>query len=172
VILEIKKWPDPILRQKTQTVLVFDSSLEELSKNMIDTMRAESAIGLAANQIGDERKIAVVQVPYVAGDKLETYHGETIVLVNPKIVESEGSVLSPEGCVSLLEVQDTVRRFKTVKVKYQTLTGEFQEIVASGLMARCLQHEIDHLNGKTLIEKASRIRKDMMIRRLRKTGNL
>ena len=172
MILEVRKWPDPILRQKTQTVLLFDESLKDLAKNMAETMKAVSAIGLAANQVGDTRKLAVIRVPYVAGDKLNDYHGKEIVLVNPTITESEGSILSTEGCVSLPDTYDTVRRFKSITVRYQNLSGQFEQIVAEGLMASCLQHEIDHLNGKTLIEKASRIRKDMMIRRLKKTGNL
>jgi peptide deformylase len=172
MILEVRKWPDPILRQKAETVLTFDKSLEDLASNIFDTLKATHAIGLAANQVGDARKLVVVCVPYVAGDNLSDYHGQKLVLVNPKIVESEGSVLSTEGCISLPEVQDTIRRFKTITVRYQDLSGQFKELAAEGLMAQCLQHEIDHLNGKTLIEKASRIRKDMMIRRLKKTGNL
>jgi peptide deformylase len=116
--------------------------------------------------------MAVVEVPYLPGDKVAEYLGKPIVLVNPAVVETDGSVLSVEGCLSLPDTQDTIRRSKTVKVRYQNLSGEHLEMDAEGLMALCLQHEIDHLNGKTLIEKASRIRKDMMIRRLKKTGNL
>lgn len=172
MILEIRKWPDPILRQKTVAVSVFDESLENLARDMIETMRSVSAIGLAANQVGYESRVVVVEVPYIPGDKLEDYLGKPIVLVNPRIIESEGSVLSVEGCVSLPDAQDTVRRFRTIKISYQNLSGETMEMDAEGLMAMCLQHEIDHLDGKTLIEKASRVRKDIIMRRLRKTGNL
>lgn len=172
MILEIRKWPDPILRQKTVAVSVFDESLEYLARDMIETMRSVSAIGLAANQVGYEYRVVVVEVPYIPGDKLEDYLGKPIVLVNPRIVESEGSILSVEGCVSLPDTQDTTRRFKKVKVEYQNLSGDTIEMSAEGLMAMCIQHEIDHLDGKTLIEKASRVRKDIILRRLRKTGNL
>lgn len=172
MILEIRKWPDPILRQKTVAVSVFDESLEELARNMIETMRHASGIGLAANQVGDERRVAVVEVPYIQGDKLNDYHGKPIVLVNPRIVESSGSTLSVEGCLSIPEAQDTIRRHQTIKVEYENLSGETKVMEAENLMAFCLQHEIDHLDGKTLMEKASRIRRDMMIRRLKKTGNL
>lgn len=170
--LEIRQWPDPVLRQKTVAVSVFDSELEELARNMIETMRDASGIGLSANQVGDGRRLAVVEVPYIPGDKVEEYLGKPIVLVNPQLIESEGSTLSVEGCLSIPDAHDTLRRFKTVKVRYQNLSGETVEMEAEGLMAICLQHEIDHLDGKTLIEKASRLRKDMLIRRLKKTGNL
>jgi peptide deformylase len=170
--LEIIKWPDPILRQKTETVTAFDQDLEDLSRNMIDTMRAASGIGLAANQVGDLRRIAVVEVPRVQGEALSPYHGIPIVLVNPRIIESTQSTLSNEGCLSLPDTYDTVRRHKSVVVEYQNLSGEVKTIEAEGLMSMCLQHEIDHLDGKTLMEKASRVKKDMMLRRLKKTGNL
>lgn len=170
--LEIRQWPDPVLRQKTVAVSVFDAELEELARNMIETMRDASGIGLSANQVGDSRRLAVVEVPYIPGDKIQEYLGKPIVLVNPYIIESEGSTLSVEGCLSIPDAQDTVRRFRAIKLRYQNLSGETIEMEAEGLMALCLQHEVDHLDGKTLIERASRLRKDIMIRRLKKTGNL
>ena len=172
MLLEIRKWPDPALRQKTEEVKIFDEELEALSRNMIETMRAASGIGLAANQIGDLRRVAVVEVPFIAGDKLNPYHGVPIVLVNPRIVESYFSVLSNEGCLSLPDTYDTVRRHKAILVEYRNLSGEIKTMEAENLMAMCLQHEIDHLDGKTLMERASRIKKDIMVRRLKKTGNL
>ena len=172
MLLEIRKWPDPALRQKTEEVKIFDEELEALSRNMIETMRAASGIGLAANQIGDLRRVAVVEVPFIAGDKLNPYHGVPIVLVNPRIVESSSSVLSNEGCLSLPDTYDTVRRHKAILVEYRNLSGEIKTMEAENLMAMCLQHEIDHLDGKTLMERASRIKKDIMVRRLKKTGNL
>jgi peptide deformylase len=172
MILEIRKWPDPVLSRRCKIVSEFDLPLEMLARDMIETMRSVSAIGLAANQVGHERRVAVVEVPYIPGDKLESYLGKPIVLVNPKIVESEGSILSIEGCVSIPDAQDTTRRFKKIKIEYQNLSGDKVEMSAEGLMAMCLQHEIDHLDGKTLMHRASRVRKDMMIRRMKKTGNL
>lgn len=172
MILEIRIWPDPALRKKTETVTSFDDELEKLSRDMIETMRAASGVGLSANQVGENKRLAVVEVPFVKGEKLNPYHGIPIVLVNPVIIESEGSVLSNEGCLSLPDTHDTVRRFAYVKVGYQNLSGETKEIEAENLMAMCLQHEIDHLEGKTLMERASRIKKDIMLRRLKKTGNL
>ena len=172
MLLEIRKWPDPVLRQKTEEVKVFDEELEALSRNMIETMRAASGIGLAANQIGDIRRVAVVEVPFIAGDKLNPYHGVPIVLVNPRIVESSSSVLSNEGCLSLPDTYDTVRRHEVITIEYQNLSGEIKTMEAENLMSMCLQHEIDHLDGKTLMERASRIKKDIMVRRLKKTGNL
>jgi peptide deformylase len=172
MLLEIRKWPDPVLRQKTVAVSVFDEELETFSRNMIETMRAASGIGLSANQVGDLRRVAVVEVPFIAGDKLNPYHGVPIVLVNPRIIESSSSVLSNEGCLSLPDTYDTVRRHKVIKIEYQNLSGEIKTMEAENLMSMCLQHEIDHLDGKTLMERASRIKKDIMVRRLKKTGNL
>ena len=172
MILEIRKWPDPILRQKTLAVSVFDQSLQDLVKNMTETMRSESAIGIAANQVGDDRSVAVLEVPFTPGDAPNIYHGRLLTLVNPKILESEGSALSPEGCLSLPETTDVVRRHASIVVEYQDVDGTLCSLRASGLIAFCIQHEMDLLEGKTLMEKASRIRKDMMLRRLKKTGNL
>ncbi len=172
MILKVLRWPHPTLKARTVAVSVFDESLEQLARDMIETMRAEGGIGLAANQVGDTRRVAVIEVPKVLGDWSEAYHDIPIVLVNPVVYETEGETLSKEGCLSLPEVTDTIRRFKSVKVRYQNLSGENKDIDASGLMAACLQHEIDHLDGKTLVERASKIKKDMIIRRLKKTGNL
>lgn len=172
MILKVLRWPDQALKTRTVAVSVFDESLEQLARDMIETMRAEGGIGLAANQVGDTRRLAVIEVPKILGDWSEAYHDIPIVLVNPVVYEGEGEILSKEGCLSVPEVIDTVKRFNSVKVRYQNLSGETKEITGTGLMASCLQHEIDHLDGKTLVEKASRIKRDMIIKRLKKTGNL
>jgi peptide deformylase len=171
VILKIRKWPDPMLRTRCLAVSVFDDDLERLARDMIETMRAEGGIGLSANQVGDSRRVAVTEVPRLLGDMSEPYHNIPIVLVNPILLEAEVDVMSREGCLSLPDVIDVVKRFDQVTVRYQNLSGEHKEIRATGLMAACLQHEIDHLDGKTLVEKASRIKKDMIMRRLKKTRN-
>lgn len=172
MILKIRRWPDPILRQKTVAVSVFDDDLEQLARSMIETMRAEGGVGLSANQVGDLRRVAVTEVPRLLGDLSDSYHDIPIVLVNPILLEAEVETMSREGCLSLPDVIDVVRRFDKVTVRYQNLSGEHKEIRATGLMAACLQHEIDHLDGKTLVEKASRIKKDMIIRRLKKTRSI
>jgi len=172
VKLNVLKWPDKILRTRCLAVSVFDESLEQLARDMIETMRAEGGIGLSANQVGDLRRVAVIEVPRLLGDLSDSYHDIPIVLVNPILLEAESDTMSREGCLSLPEVIDVVKRFDKITVRYQNLSGEQKEIKASGLMAACLQHEIDHLNGKTLVEKASRIKRDMIMRRLKKKGKL
>ena len=172
VKLNVLKWPDPVLRTRCKAVSVFDDDLEQLARNMIETMRAEEAVGLSANQVGDLRRVAVIEVPRILGDQSESYHDIPIVLINPVLFEAETHAMSREGCLSLPEVIDVVKRFDKVTVRYQNLSGEQKEIKATGLMAACLQHEIDHLDGKTLVEKASKIKREMIIKRLKKTGNL
>lgn len=170
--LKVLKWPNPMLRKRCIAVSVFDESLEQLARDMIETMRAEGGIGLSANQVGDLRRVAVTEVPRLLGELSDSYHDIPIVLVNPVLFEAEEDTMSREGCLSLPDVIDVVKRFDKVTVRYQNLSGEHKEIKATGLMAACLQHEIDHLDGKTLVEKASRIKREMILKRLKKKGNL
>lgn len=172
MILKILKWPDKRLNTKSVAVSSFDDDLEKLSRDMIETMDHANAIGLAANQVGDARCVAVIRIPRIGDEMVKEYHGIPIVLVNPEIVTTDGFFLSQEGCLSIPDAHDTVKRYAKISVKYQNLSGEFKTIEGGGLLASCLQHEIDHLNGQTLIDKASRLRRDMMVRRLKKTGNL
>jgi peptide deformylase len=137
---------------------------------MIETMKAEGGVGLAANQVGDTRAVAVVEVPRVFGQIDTGHYDKPIVLVNPILYETENPVLSKEGCLSLPGIEETVKRFDKIKVKYQNVKGEQREIDAMGLMAFCIQHELDHLAGKTFMEKASKLKKSMIIKRLRKIG--
>ena len=170
--LNVLKWPHPTLRKHCVAVSAFDESLEQLARDMIETMRAEGGIGLSANQVGDLRRVAVTEVPRLLGDISDAYHDVPIVLVNPILFEAEEYTMSREGCLSLPEVIDVVKRFNKITVKYQNLSGEHKEIKASGLMAACLQHEIEHLSGKTLVERASKIKREMLIKRLKKKGKL
>lgn len=170
--LEVLKWPNKILTTKCEKVTSFDDDLVRFVKDMIETMKAEDAIGLAANQVGDTRCIAVVEVPRVFG-QLDTGHYEKpIVLINPILYETEKQVLSKEMCLSLPGITEIVKRFDKIKVKYQNIKGEHREIDVTGLMAYCIQHELDHLAGKTFVEKASKLKKAMIIKRLRKIGHL
>ncbi|MBC8412541.1 MAG: peptide deformylase [Nitrospira sp.] len=158
-LLEIRKFPDIILKEKTQAVSVFDDELQVLVDDMIETMYAAPGIGLAANQIGVPRQIAVIDVG--AGD------GESnlIVLVNPKIVCKDGVCDSEEGCLSIPEYTTILKRAEKVTVNYHDRGGNEMQIEADGLMARALQHEIDHLNGVLIVDRIGRIKREFFKKR-------
>lgn len=143
--LRIVHYPSPVLRRKTKFVKEFGPSVVKLGEQMLKVMKQENGIGLAAPQVGISKKIIVVSV----ADGEETY-----MLANPKVVW-EGPVRESfvEGCLSFPDVEGEVLRPREVRVKAQTLdTGAEIEIPAEGLLARCLQHEIDHLNGILFID--------------------
>ncbi len=158
-ILEIRKYPDKVLRGKTSPVNEFDSELQRLIDNMIETMYAAPGIGLAANQVGVSKQIAVIDV------SVKDEKSSLIVLVNPQIVEKEGEGQSEEGCLSIPEYKTIVKRAERVKVKALDRHGKTIEIEGSGLLARALQHEIDHLNGLLLIDRIGRIKREFFKKR-------
>jgi len=141
--LKIYKYPEKILEQKATPVLFFDSALFELCDNMCETMFSAGGIGLAAPQVGVSQRIIVV----------ENNYGEPIVMVNPEIIwHSQKTQLYSEGCLSLPGVYYEVQRFESIRVKYQTAYGKACTMVCDGLMAVCVQHEVDHLNGILYID--------------------
>ncbi|ART76296.1 peptide deformylase [Sutcliffiella horikoshii] len=146
-ILDIVKYPDPVLEQKCETVTVFDKRLIRLLSNMYDTMLEADGVGLAAPQIGIAKRIAIVDID----DK----HGK-IELINPEIVDEEGEQVGPEGCLSFPDLYGEVKRADYVKVRAQNRKGKWYELEARGFLARAIQHEIDHLNGVLFTSKVLR----------------
>lgn len=135
-VLKVIKAGDPILRQPTQPVTRITKRVSRLIDDMIETMYAVDGVGLAAPQVGVSKKIAVIDV------------GEgPIALINPKIIEGSGEDIDVEGCLSVPGKQAYVKRMATVKVQALNEKGKPVQIEAEGLLARALQHEIDHLNG-------------------------
>jgi len=135
-VLKVIKAGDPILRQPTQPVTRITKRVSRLIEDMIETMYAVDGVGLAAPQVGVSKKIAVIDV------------GEgPIALINPKIIEGSGEDIDVEGCLSVPGKQAYVKRMATVKVQALNEKGKPVQIEAGGLLARALQHEIDHLNG-------------------------
>ena len=161
-VREIKKYPEKVLREKTRPVSEVDSELQALIDDMIETMYAAPGIGLAANQIGVSKQLAVIDI----GARDE--HSSLIVLINPEIICSEGEASSEEGCLSIPEYTTMVKRAEKVTVKCLDRKGEKIEIVAEGLLARALQHEIDHLNGLLLIDRIGRIKKEFFRKRFKR----
>ena len=145
-ILDIRVLGDPVLRQETTVVATVTDAHRRLIDDMFETMRAAKGIGLAAPQVGRLERIAVVDVE--AGK-------HPIALVNPEVVSSEGPAKAEEGCLSIPEVFGDVERPATVVVRALDRDGKPFEMPASELLARCFQHEIDHLHGKLFIDYLS-----------------
>lgn len=157
-VREIKKYPDAVLRRKTEPVVQFDSELQQLIDDMIETMYAAPGVGLAANQVGVSKQVAVIDVSAAQESSL-------IVLVNPEIVHAEGENSTEEGCLSVPEYTTIVKRAERVKVKGLDREGRPLEIEAEGFLAKALQHEIDHLNGLLFIDRIGRIKREFFKKR-------
>lgn len=160
MIRKITFLPDPVLRQVAKSVTNFDANLQVLIDDMFETMYNAPGVGLAAPQIGISLQLSVVDV---VGDKKAQY-----VLINPKIVKNEGLIKEEEGCLSVPGVYDTVERAASVTVAALDRHGKPFEITADGLLGRCLQHEIDHLNGKLFIDTLSPLKRVLARRKLEK----
>lgn len=161
-IHEIVKYPDPILAKRGEDITVFDDELKTLIEEMFESMYEAHGIGLAAPQIGLSKRLTVIDVSFKKDPEAK------IVLVNPEIIEREGSQYEEEGCLSLPDIRDKVKRAAKVKVRAQNAEGEWFEIEGEELLARAFQHEIDHLDGILFIDRLSRLKKDLTVRRIKK----
>ena len=143
-VLPLTTASNPLLRQKARKVSRIDASIQKLIDDMVETMHAANGVGLAAPQVGVPLRLAVIQLP---ADSDEPMAGELIVLINPEIVKSSGTVEMDEGCLSLPGYVGKVRRAEKVTVKALDRQGRPFRLKAEGLLAEAIQHEIDHLNG-------------------------
>jgi len=144
MISEIKKYPDSILKKKSEEVKKIDEETRTLIRDMFETMYANQGIGLSASQVGILKKIALVDI----GDGPK-------VFINPKILAKKGKEISEEGCLSVPEVFLKIKRAKEITVEALNEKGEKFRVEATGLLARCLQQEIDHLNGILILDRIS-----------------
>lgn len=165
-ILEIKKYPEKVLKQKALPVTGFDHDLQKLIDDMIETMYAAPGVGLAAPQVGESKRLAVIDISS-REDKFPL-----LVLVNPVIVSCEGEVEFEEGCLSLPEYTAVVKRAEKLLVKAQDRDGKQIEIEGMDLLAIALQHEIDHLDGMLLIDRISPIKREFFKKRHKKIQKL
>jgi peptide deformylase len=168
-IREIRTFPDPILRKKTAPVTQLDESINLLIDDMIETMHAAPGVGLAANQVGVSLQLAVIDLSELEDEKRRH---PLVVLINPEMVSQEGSVSEEEGCLSIPEYAETVKRAARVVVRGLDRKGKPFELKAEGLLAKALQHEIDHLNGHLFIDKLSSLKKSIFKRKYLKTTGL
>ena len=161
-IREIRKYPDVILKKKTEPVEGFGDDLQQLIDDMIETMYAAPGVGLAANQVGVSKQLAVIDVSVASEENT------LIVLCNPEIISQEGKEATEEGCLSIPDYTTMVKRYEKVKVKALDRHGKEIEIEADGLLARALQHEVDHLNGKLFVDRIGRIKKEFFRKRYKR----
>ena len=161
-IYEVVKYPDPVLARVGAKVTEFGTELAELVADMFESMYAAQGIGLAAPQIGISKQITVIDTSFRKNPE------DKIVLINPEILERDGEQYEEEGCLSLPEIREKVRRSARVKVRAQDALGQFFEVEGEELLARALQHEIDHLNGILFIDHLSRLKRDLIQRKIRK----
>lgn len=159
-ILDILQFPDARLRTQASAVTEFDAALEQLSEDMLETMYQAPGIGLAATQVNVHKRMLVLDV---SEDK-----SSPKVLVNPQILSSEGEEEMDEGCLSVPGFYETVQRADRIKVKAQDVKGEFFEFEADGLEAVCIQHEMDHLEGKLFVDYISTLKRNRIRKKLEK----
>ena len=162
MIRDIVKYPDPILQRPTERIAEFNDELRTLAADMFESMYKAQGIGLAAPQIGVGRRITVIDLSNKQNPK------DKIVLVNPEIIHKEGKQVEEEGCLSLPDIRDKVTRAAKVKVKAQDLDGNWIELEGTELLARAFQHEIDHLDGILFPWRVSALKRDLILRRIRK----
>lgn len=165
-IREVVIFPDERLRGSNSPVTVFDDSLKALAADMFETMYHDEGVGLAAPQIGLNIRLVVIDIP----DEDGSQGRHQLVLANPRITSREGELVeSEEGCLSVPDYRDKVKRYERCSVEYQDLEGRPQKIEhAEGLLAVCLQHETDHLDGKLFIDYLSRLKREILKKKYRK----
>ncbi len=162
MIREIVKYPDPVLQREAEPVTEFDAELQTLVDDMFESMYAAKGIGLAAPQIGVPKRITVIDLSF------EKNPEEKLVLINPEITFREGRQYEEEGCLSLPEIREKVSRSARVRVRAQKTNGEWYEMDGEELLARAFQHEIDHLHGILFFSRVSMLKRDLILRRIRK----
>lgn len=159
-ILKILHYPDKRLHTVAAPVTAFDAELRKLAADMAETMYAAPGIGLAATQVDRHLRMLVADVS-------ET-HDALKVLVNPRIIEAEGEAVREEGCLSVPGIYEKVKRAERIRVRAQDLDGKEFELQADGLLAVCIQHEIDHLDGKVFVEYLSPLKQSRIRAKLKK----
>ncbi len=158
--LAVLHFPDPRLRKKAIPVKTIDMGIKQLSQDMLETMYAENGIGLAATQVNMQKRVIVMD--------LSVEKNSPMTLVNPEITEKVGSEEMEEGCLSVPGFFETVNRAEKISFQYLNLDGEKIEDSADGLLAVCIQHEIDHLDGKLFIDYLSSIKRQRIRKKFEK----
>ena len=159
-VLEVLHFPDARLRKKALPVASIDDPVKQLAADMIETMHTENGIGLAATQVNVQKRVVVID--------LSLSRSEPVVMINPVITAISGLEQMQEGCLSVPDVYETVERAEKISFRYQTLDNKLIEQEADGLLAICVQHEIDHLDGKLFIDYLSPLKRNRIAKKLEK----
>lgn len=177
MILPILQYGDPVLRAKGERIEKIDDQIRELAANMIETMHEAHGVGLAAQQVGEALQLTVLDVSAVedrpstlrlSGKDVDPKSAMPIVLINPEVELRGETDVGVEGCLSFPEITGDIERTQSVLVRAQTLEGEIVQIEASGLLARAIQHEHDHLHGILFIDRMSSAAKAALSSRLKR----
>ena len=158
----IVQYPDPVLNTRAEEVLSIDGHIHQLVADMVETMHAAPGVGLAANQVGVTRRVAIVDLS-VGKDP-----SALVVLINSQILSTEGNQIDEEGCLSLPGITELVPRPLRVEVQALNLEGEIVRVHGEGLMARALLHEIDHLEGVLFLDRLSPLKRRLIRKRINK----
>mgnify|MGYP000079309109 FL=1 len=159
-ILEVLHFPDPRLRNKAILVEEIGPDIKEIAENMLVTMYSENGIGLAATQVNIQKRIVVID--------LSEEKNEPLILINPEITKLEGSESMREGCLSVPDYYDIVERAENIEYCHKTLENKLVTTNADGLLAVCIQHEIDHLDGKLFIDYLSPLKRQRLKKKIDK----
>jgi peptide deformylase len=161
-VLPIVKYGHDVLRVPTQLVTEFDDALQKFIDDMVDTMYAAPGIGLAANQVGVSKRLMIIDL------SVGKRPNELRVFVNPEMLEVEGELAEPEGCLSIPDFTETVQRPGRVKLRYLDRNGNPREMWGEGLLARAMAHETDHLNGNLFIDHLRGLKKERILKKIQK----
>ena len=162
MILEIVKYPEPVLERPAEPVTEFNEELRKFVDDMFESMYAAKGIGLAAPQVAVSKRITVIDLSF------KERPADKIVLINPEIIVREGKQYEEEGCLSLPDIREKVSRAAKVKVRAQDVKGQWFELEGEELLARAFQHEIDHLDGILFFKRVSALKRDLILRKIRK----
>ncbi len=180
MVLEITQYGDPVLRKKCRKLEEVDGTLLELAQNMLETMIDANGVGLAAPQVGEDIRMAVIDVSHdpecvtflkVNGEDVSMEEVMPLVFINPELELDGPRESDTEGCLSIDNIRANVRRPSIVKAKLQQLDGSVMELETDGLLSRAIQHEVDHLNGILFVDRISPAAKVSVKRKLKRLGS-
>ncbi|HOL64954.1 MAG TPA: peptide deformylase [Accumulibacter sp.] len=163
-LLSILRYPDPRLKKIASPVTTIDDRIRRLARDMAETMYEAPGIGLAATQVDVHQQVIVIDIS-------ET-HDQLLTLINPEILDSDGAQIGEEGCLSVPGIYDKVERAASVRVRYLDLDGQEQTLAADELLAVCIQHEIDHLQGRVFVDHLSQLKQVRIKNRLAKQARI
>jgi peptide deformylase len=162
MILKIVKYPDPILSRPGEPVTEFNAEVRRLIADMFETTYASQGVGLAAPQVGVSKRLTTIDL------SMGKEPNDKLVLINPEIIFSDGKLYEEEGCLSFPDIREKVVRAAKVRIRAQDEKGKWFEMDGEDLLARCFQHEIDHVDGMLFIFRMSGLKRDLTLRKIRK----